>query len=75
MESDFIRTPSDSPGAGGDLERRAPNDVLPEDARNERRRSNICKPTSVHNVFTDFREDPNCDVCKMTKTVLINESE
>ena len=36
--------------------------------QSERRRSDVCKPTSVHNVFTHFLKDPNCEICKMTMT-------
>ena len=43
-----------------DFEHSAPDEVLPEDGQKERRRSNVCKPTSVHNEFKQFPEDPNC---------------
>ena len=29
---------------------------------------NTSKLTGRHNVFTHFREAPNCEVCKLTKT-------
>ena len=32
------------------------------------KRSDTSKPTGRHNVFTPFPRDPNCEVCKLTKT-------
>ena len=33
------------------------------------RRSKSSKPTSEHDAFAHVPKDPNCDVCKVTKTV------
>ena len=33
------------------------------------RRSNLSKPTSERDVFAHVPKDPNCDVCKVTKTI------